>query len=208
MPEPSIRFEEFELDIESCELRRSGRPVKLERIPMELLVLLIQNPGKLLRRETIEQRLWGGNGCLETEHSINTAINKLRATLRDDSRDPHFIRTVVGHGYRFIAEVRYAEPIEKSLVAARTSVSLPASEAAPAATDRKGAEQQTFGQPVGLPNGMGPKQVVALELASTPILGQPIQAPAQESPQPKGSRAVASKWFVAGSFASDRKSVV
>ena len=202
MPESAIRFEEFELDIESCELRRSGRHIKLERIPMELLILLLQNPGKLLRRETIEQKVWGGNGFLETEHSINTAINKLRATLRDNSRDPHFIRTVVGQGYRFIAEVRYAEPIEKSLVAARTSVSLPASEAAPAATDRKGAEQQTFGQPVGLPNGMGPKQVVALELASTPILGQPIQAPAQESPQPKGSRAVASKWFVAGSFAS------
>jgi DNA-binding winged helix-turn-helix (wHTH) protein len=88
MPEPSIRFEEFELGIESCELRRSGRPVKLERIPMELLVLLIQNPGKPLCRETIEQKLWGGNGCLETEHSINTAINKLRATLRDDSRAP------------------------------------------------------------------------------------------------------------------------
>ena len=112
MPEPPLRFEEFELDIEGCELRRSGRPLKLERIPMELLVLLMENPGKLLRRETIEQKLWGENGRLETEHSINTAINKLRATLRDDSRDPHFIRTVVGQGYRFIAEVKPAEPIE------------------------------------------------------------------------------------------------
>ena len=110
---PPIRFEEFELDIESCELRRSGRPIKLERIPMELLVLLLQNPGKLLRRETIEQKLWGGNGFFETEHSINTAINKLRTTLRDDSRDPQFIRTVVGHGYRFIADVTPAEPIKE-----------------------------------------------------------------------------------------------
>ncbi len=121
MPEPSLRFEEFELDIEGCELRRSGRPVKLERIPMELLVLLLQNPGKLLRRETIEQKLWGENGMLETEHSINTAVNKLRATLRDDSRDPHFIRTVIGQGYRFIADVTPAEPIRGPATSAQSA---------------------------------------------------------------------------------------
>jgi TolB-like protein/DNA-binding winged helix-turn-helix (wHTH) protein/Tfp pilus assembly protein PilF len=112
MPQLSIRFEEFELDIESCELRRSGRPLRLERIPMELLILLLQNPGKLVRRQTIEQRLWGEDSFLETEHSINTAINKLRVTLRDDSRDPRFIRTVIGQGYRFIAEVKTTEPVE------------------------------------------------------------------------------------------------
>src|ERR1700744_1951343 len=111
MPESLIRFEEFELDIESCELRRSGRPLRLERIPMELLILLLQNAGKLVRRQTIEQKLWGEGRFLETEHSINTAINKLRATLRDDSRDPRFIRTVVGHGYRFIAEVKPAQQL-------------------------------------------------------------------------------------------------
>jgi TolB-like protein/DNA-binding winged helix-turn-helix (wHTH) protein/Flp pilus assembly protein TadD len=189
MPEPSIRFEEFELDIESCELRRSGRPVKLERIPMELLVLLIQNPGKLLRRETIEQKLWGGNGCLETEHSINTAINKLRATLRDDSRDPHFIRTVVGHGYRFIAEVKPAEEIEEPLTPEPFSLPLPG--VAHATIDRNTAVQEIYGQPAGLPNGAVSEQASA-----------PIQAPSPEPSLPQGNRAVASKWFVAGSFAS------
>jgi TolB-like protein/DNA-binding winged helix-turn-helix (wHTH) protein/Flp pilus assembly protein TadD len=189
MPEPPIRFEEFELDIESCELRRSGRPVKLERIPMELLVLLIQNPGKLLRRETIEQRLWGGNGCLETEHSINTAINKLRATLRDDSRDPHFIRTVVGHGYRFIAEVKPAEQIEEPLAPEPLSFPLPG--VAPATIDRNTVVQEIYGQPACLPSRAVSEQASA-----------PIQAPGPEPPRPKGNRAVASKWFVAGSFAS------
>lgn len=188
MPEPSVRFEEFELDIESCELRRSGRPVKLERIPMELLVLLIQNPGKLLRRETIEQKLWGGNGCLETEHSINTAINKLRATLRDDSRDPHFIRTVVGHGYRFIAEVKPAVQIEEPLAPEPFSLPLPG--VAHATIDRNTVEQEIYGQP-GLPNGAVSEQAAA-----------PIQAPGPEPPRPQGNRAVAGKWFVAGSFAS------
>jgi TolB-like protein/DNA-binding winged helix-turn-helix (wHTH) protein/Flp pilus assembly protein TadD len=188
MPAPSIRFEQFELDIESCELRLSGRPIKLERIPMELLILLLQNPGRLVRRETIEQKLWGGNGFLETEHSINTAINKLRATLRDDSRDPHFIRTVVGHGYRFIADVKHAEPVQELL--------------APVTTDRNAMGQQAYTQPAAPPNGAGPKQVVSVELASMPIPGAlPIQAPPLER-QPKANRAVASKWFIAGFVAS------
>jgi TolB-like protein/DNA-binding winged helix-turn-helix (wHTH) protein/Flp pilus assembly protein TadD len=203
MPEPPIRFEEFELDTESCELRRSGRPIKLERIPMELLILLLQNPGRLVRRETIERKLWGGNGLLETEHSINTAINKLRATLRDDSRDPHFIRTVVGQGYRFIADVKHAEPIERPLAPAPSPVSFPSPGVAPTATDGNVVGQQTYNQTAALRNGAGPKQVVAPESASMPTLGQlPIQGPVLEPSQHKGNPAVASKWFVAGSLAS------
>jgi TolB-like protein/DNA-binding winged helix-turn-helix (wHTH) protein/Tfp pilus assembly protein PilF len=109
VPEP-IRFEEFDLDIERYELRRSGYPLKLERIPMELLILLLQSEGKLVRREVINRRLWGENSFQDTEHSVNTAVNKLRYTLRDDPRDPRFIQTVVGQGYRFIAKVA-ANPV-------------------------------------------------------------------------------------------------
>lgn len=104
-----IRFEEFDLDIERYELRRSGRALKLERIPMELLILLLQNEGKLVRRDAINRRLWGENVFQDTEHSVNTAVNKLRYILRDDPRSPRFIQTVVGQGYRFIAKV--AEPV-------------------------------------------------------------------------------------------------
>jgi TolB-like protein/DNA-binding winged helix-turn-helix (wHTH) protein/Flp pilus assembly protein TadD len=104
VPAP-FRFEEFDLDLERYELRRSGRAVKLERIPMELLILLLQNNGKLVRREVINRRLWGENAYQDTDHSVNTAVNKLRYILRDDPRDPRFIQTVVGQGYRFIAEV-------------------------------------------------------------------------------------------------------
>ncbi len=104
MPGP-IHFEEFDLDIERYELRRSGHALKLERIPMELLILLLQSEGKLVRREVINRRLWGENAFQDTEHSVNTAVNKLRYILRDDPRDPRFIQTVVGQGYRFIAKV-------------------------------------------------------------------------------------------------------
>ena len=105
MAQPNFRFEEFELNVDSWELRRSGVPLKVERIPLELLLLLLQNSGKLVHRDAINERLWGDGVFIEAEHGINTAINKLRATLRDDSRDPRFIRTVVGRGYCFIAKV-------------------------------------------------------------------------------------------------------
>ncbi len=111
MSQPCYRFDEFELDTESCELSRSGHYVKVERIPLQLLTLLLENPGKLVRRETIVEKLWGGNVFVEAEHSINTAVNKLRAILRDDSRNPRFIRTVVGQGYCFIAKVSVLEPV-------------------------------------------------------------------------------------------------
>jgi TolB-like protein/DNA-binding winged helix-turn-helix (wHTH) protein/Flp pilus assembly protein TadD len=104
VPEP-IRFGEFDLDVERYELRRSGRTVKLERIPMELLILLLQSEGKVVRREAINRRLWGENAFQDTEHSVNTAVNKLRFILRDDPKEPRFIQTVVGQGYRFIAKV-------------------------------------------------------------------------------------------------------
>jgi TolB-like protein/DNA-binding winged helix-turn-helix (wHTH) protein len=110
MPQLCVRFDEFELDTESFELLRAGQRVRLERIPMQLLMLLLENRGKLVRREAIIERLWGGNVFVEAEHSINTAVNKLRAILRDDSRNPQFIRTVVGQGYCFIAAVNVPEP--------------------------------------------------------------------------------------------------
>ena len=203
MPEPSLRFEEFELDIEGCELRRSGRPVKLERIPMELLVLLLQNRGKLLRREIIEQKLWGENGLLETEHSINTAVNKLRATLRDDSRDPHFIRTVIGQGYRFIADVTSAEPIQGPATSAESPVSC-LSDFAPAIADV--AESQANAQPAHVTNNAVQEQAVppegSLMPPQLPIPAPAVPAPALDTSRPKGARPAASKWFIAGSLVS------
>jgi TolB-like protein/DNA-binding winged helix-turn-helix (wHTH) protein len=117
--EALLCFEEFELDIENHELRRSRKPVKLERIPMELLILLLQNDGKLVRREMIHRRLWGDNTFNDTGHGVNTAINKLRAILRDDPREPRFVQTVVGEGYRFIAKVSTGPPPRSGPVPAR-----------------------------------------------------------------------------------------
>jgi DNA-binding winged helix-turn-helix (wHTH) protein len=100
-----IRFEDFELDARNYCLRRSGANLKLERIPMELLLLLVGRAGQLVTREQIIETLWGKDVYLDTENAINTAIRKIRLALGDDPAQPRFVQTVTGRGYRFIAEV-------------------------------------------------------------------------------------------------------
>ena len=100
-----IRFAEFELDARAYQLRRSGHALKIERIPMEILLLLTEHPGELVTREQIVERVWGKGHFLDTDNSINGAIRKIRQLLRDDSDEPRFIQTVTGRGYRFIASV-------------------------------------------------------------------------------------------------------
>lgn len=104
MPSSSYKFGEFELDSARFELRRGQQLVKIERIPMELLVLLLEKEGTVVSRQEIVDRLWGKDVYVDTEHGINTAIRKIRQALRDDPENPRFVRTVTGKGYRFIAE--------------------------------------------------------------------------------------------------------
>jgi len=102
----SIQFgKDFELDPRTYELRSGGRIVKLERIPMELLVLLIEERGQLVTRTQIIERIWGKDVFLDTDNSINAAIRKIRQVLRDDPEQPRFVQTITGRGYRFIAPV-------------------------------------------------------------------------------------------------------
>lgn len=101
-----IRFgDDFELDRAAYQLRRSGHALKLERIPMEILLLLTERRGQLVTREQIVERIWGKDRFLDTDNSINGAIRKLRQVLKDDSGQPRFIETVTARGYRFIAPV-------------------------------------------------------------------------------------------------------
>ncbi|MGA9529258.1 MAG: winged helix-turn-helix domain-containing protein [Terriglobales bacterium] len=101
-----IQFgDDFELDLRSQQLRRAGRTLKLERIPTEMLVLLIEKNGELVTREQIIGRIWGEGVFLDTDNSINGAIRKIRQVLKDDPEQPRFIQTVTGRGYRFIAPV-------------------------------------------------------------------------------------------------------
>ncbi len=110
----SIGFEDFDLDARNYRLRRSGQDVKLERIPLELLLLLADRAGEVVTREEIAERLWGKGVQLDTENAINTAIRKIRLALGDDPAQPRFVQTVTGKGYRFIA--RITEPAPSTVV--------------------------------------------------------------------------------------------
>ncbi len=106
MPADVVKFGNgLELDEGAYELRRSGRALKLERIPLDLLFLLVERRGQLVTREDIIARIWGKDIYLDTDSSINGAIRKIRQVLRDDPENPVFVQTVTGKGYRFIATV-------------------------------------------------------------------------------------------------------
>jgi TolB-like protein/DNA-binding winged helix-turn-helix (wHTH) protein/TolA-binding protein len=112
----SYRFRDFELDSSRYELRRGGRNLRLEKIPMDLLILLVEKNHDLITREEIIGRIWGKDVFTDSDAGINTAIRKIRQTLNDDPENPRFIQTVVGRGYRFLAPVTSVVPMEQSPV--------------------------------------------------------------------------------------------
>ena len=99
----SYRFGEFELDLDRYQLLRRGTGVKLEGLPLQLLILLVRRNGSVVSRQDIESDLWGKDVFVDAEQGINTAIRKIRQVLRDRPQRPRYIQTVVGKGYRFLA---------------------------------------------------------------------------------------------------------
>ena len=105
-----IRFgADFEFDLTARRLSRCNRVLKVERIPLEILALLIECWGKTVPRDEIVARVWGKGAFLDTDNSIRGAIRKIRQVLKDDPEQPHFIQTITGEGYRFIAPLSAAE---------------------------------------------------------------------------------------------------
>ena len=111
-----MRFESFDLDIQTRELRKDGRPIKLQDQPGKLLVLLASRAGELVTRAEIEKALWGEGEFVEFEHAVNTAIRKVREALGDDPEQPRFIETLPRKGYRFIGAVETSPVIESNRV--------------------------------------------------------------------------------------------
>lgn len=119
---PLVRFgEDFELDRRAYQLRRADAPIKLERIPMEILLLLVERRGELVTRGDIAGRVWGRDADVDLDNNINGAIRKIRQALRDDVERPRCLETVTGRGYRFIAPLREAEPVSAEPVAEPTA---------------------------------------------------------------------------------------
>ena len=100
-----FRFGVFELDFQSGELRKPGSTMRLQDKPLRILALLLEHPGEVVTREELQKRLWPDGIVVDFEHSINTAVKRLRIALGDDAEHPRFIETLPRHGYRFLVPV-------------------------------------------------------------------------------------------------------
>jgi DNA-binding winged helix-turn-helix (wHTH) protein len=103
VPDKKIRFDEFELDYARFQLSGAGKPIRLEGLPLQLLMFLVDKRGQLVTREDISAALWSKDVFVDVEQGINTAIRKVRRALADEAGEPRYLQTVVGKGYRFVA---------------------------------------------------------------------------------------------------------
>jgi Tol biopolymer transport system component/DNA-binding winged helix-turn-helix (wHTH) protein len=104
-PSQSVRFATFEVDLRAGEVRKNGIKIKLQEKPFQVLALLLKSHGELITREELREKLWPANTFVDFDHSLGTAIAKLRQALGDSAQNPRFVETVSSRGYRFIAPV-------------------------------------------------------------------------------------------------------
>lgn len=103
------RFGDYEIDLETGELRRNGQAVPLQRQPARVLVRLVARPGTLVPRQELQATVWGDGVHVDFDRGLNYCIRQLRQTLGDDPKAPRFIETVARQGYRFVAAVHPVE---------------------------------------------------------------------------------------------------
>jgi TolB-like protein/DNA-binding winged helix-turn-helix (wHTH) protein/Tfp pilus assembly protein PilF len=113
-----VRFGVFEADLDTCELRKQGRKLKLQTQPCQVLKLLLEHPGEVITREDFRKRLWPEDTFVDFDHSLNTAMRRLREVLNDSPDNAIFIETLQRRGYRFIAPVTPVRPLELAADAA------------------------------------------------------------------------------------------
>lgn len=111
MPTPersknAIRFDAYEVDLRAQELYKAGRKVKLQIQPFQVLAMLLEQPGEVVTRDEMQKRLWPADTFVDFEHSLNTAIKKLRQALEDDIKKPRYVETLPKRGYRFLGTVK------------------------------------------------------------------------------------------------------
>ncbi|TRY33427.1 winged helix-turn-helix domain-containing protein [Aliiglaciecola sp. M165] len=99
-----VTFKEFEFDLETKELMKSGQSVPLQPKQADVLCLLLQRPGSLVSREELKADAWGDT-VVEFDQSINFCIKGIRQALGDNPKAPVFIQTIPRRGYRFVAPV-------------------------------------------------------------------------------------------------------
>lgn len=172
-PLSRIAFGLYELDPNAGELWRSGYRVKLQSQPFKVLTFLLERPGEIVTREQLQDHLWSGNTTVDFDHSLATAINKIREALRDSAENPRFVETLAKRGYRFIA------PVHRLLDTSNT-----------AAKSLSTSEVTEAGMPVMHPatgfSTLGPKSTPEVELPRTIPKADAVSASGPEAPTGKG----------------------
>jgi DNA-binding winged helix-turn-helix (wHTH) protein len=115
MPQPApapaiLRFDLYALDLRAGELYKGGRKIKLQEQPFQILAMLLERPGEVVTRDEMRERLWSGDTFVDFEHSLNTAIKKIRHALNDEAEKPRFIETLRRRGYRFAGTLTETVP--------------------------------------------------------------------------------------------------
>lgn len=113
------KFAEYVVDARAGELFRRGKKIKLQQQPMQVLLALLEKPGEIVTREELRQRIWPADTFVDFEHSLNTAIKKLRLALGDRANKSKFVETLPRRGYRFLSSVEAAE--EKAAIKTKSS---------------------------------------------------------------------------------------
>ncbi len=144
-PARAVRFGAFEVDMRSGELRKQGVKLKLQEQPFQILAMLLEHPGEVVTREELRKRLWPEDTFVDFDHSLSTAINKIREALSDSAEGPRFVETLPRRGYRFIAPVEAVAPVSPpaTSVAAvydRRSQDAPVAPVSPPAPETRGPQ--------------------------------------------------------------------
>jgi DNA-binding winged helix-turn-helix (wHTH) protein len=130
------RFGVFELDLSAGELRKSGVKLRFQGQPFQVLALLLEHAGEVVTREELQQKLWPSDTFVDFDHSLNTAINKVREALGDSASSPRYVETLARRGYRFISPVQTRDPANSpSEVSAHSALANGTLLAQPASTE-------------------------------------------------------------------------
>jgi len=123
--ENRLCFDAYEVDLRTGELHKHGQKIRLAGRPFQILALLLEQPGQLLTRKELQDRLWPADTFVDFEHGVNAAIQALRSALCDSHKNPRFIETLPRRGYRFIAAVERTPPETAAKVSSPTVLKQP-----------------------------------------------------------------------------------
>jgi len=139
-----VRFGVFEADLEARELRKQGRRLRLQGQPFSLLVFLLERAGNVVTREELREKLWPADTFVDFDHSLNTAVNKIREVLGDSASSPRFVETLARRGYRFLGEVQWQKDAD-AIAVPQKQLEISASRASELPSAHRGMTRSLFG---------------------------------------------------------------